>query len=742
MAELKEISRVLVLESFNDKLSLPTVLNDAKDPETNEFNYRRVNIDGLRVRSFDEFIKKFAPDIYQGFKVDENGGYFVYSTDPYEIPDSHPMPIDKTSFFKAALDLYTKKGVSGDSNFEFDYSEFSKYISPQNAMKEIKKKRRELEYTTQKMLEAIDQGNSVQSKNYKKKAKNIVNDIKSNYQNNPTALLCLSIADLENKLSISLADSGSGKAGLPAPADTYRLIYNKDGDIVKEKVRNTSPNGIGGNTALLENKASEQVALLLDKTFRTDGASESEQYQQELVISVCSGNTGFLPDDVEERNKRMKKLQRQYEVKKQFYKASQDSLLKSINKIIEKMLDVKALFDNSNGKADVIIANCSAQDLVDGEMKEMFADYMKNLNNNINDKIWFAVLPQIGDEDLVDPENSGRIYTPDIPLADDEDENDTEKVIRDIDTEPADKENNIWEDDDEEETVTSTHELTSLSTAKILIDIFDKAKCIVFFGYKGGRKTGFSCMKKSMLDKYRDKLKSIKTPYAVFSYPNFTLMSGEQAGDIAVAQGEKIENPGFYLDAPYFAAALTIRSLNNTELDKLGFMVNENLPDVCVRFDFEDSSNDYECRNKITTNMNCEEKLKYDTELMEELIRSPFGFFFDPVSYYNGEPVKNTVVRYARNMAAKENRIFTTLVKDFIWLDMAKGEIKISKKKIDEYKSRNRWSRYENFINNPLRRGEEFGAYEVDGKLRAYVKFDASDEKNLIDGLEVDDTEE
>ncbi len=764
MAEVKEISRILVVEKFNDKssclikektkpLSLTQALEDARDIDTGEFDYRQVDITALTVNSFSEFIERFSPDIYQGYREDENGGYFVYSTDPDEIPGALPMKFDKTSFFKAAMDLYEKKGVSGDSNYEFDYSDFERYISPQNTMKEIKKKRRELEYTTLKMIEAAEQGNSVKCKSYKKKAKNIVNEVKETYSNNPTALLCLSIADLENKLSISPSGNGKDTPSLPPPTASYRLTYNEDGDIVKEKLNNTSPNSAGNNpAALLESKAAKQVALLMNKEIRTEGASGSEKYEQDLVISVYSGNTGIIAaDDAEKRAAEVKRLQKQYELKKQFYKASQDSLLKSINKLIEKMLDVKVLFDNSGGKATAIISNCSAQDLVNSDTKDMFAKYMKNINTNIDAKIWFAVLPQIGDEELVNNEISGRVYTPEIKNAEeDEDADENEEIIIDVECdtddnndEQADDEINFW-DDDEDETAASSQELTTMNTAKIMINIFADAKCTVFFGFKGCKKTGFSCMNKNRLDSYKKKLENINTPYAVFAYPNFTLMSGEQAGDIEVAQCEKIENPGFYLDAPYFAAGLTIRSLNTSELEKAGFKINKDLPKVCVRFDFEEPSNSEECRNKITTNMNCEEKLRYDTELMDDLAGNPFGFFFDPVNFYNGKSVNNTVVRYARNMDRKDNRIFATIVKDFIWTEMADGQPRISKKKFDEYKTRNKWKRDNiiNFMNNPLRSGEDYFLVEIDGKLKVSVKFNGNDENNLIDEIEIDNEEE
>ena len=106
MAKIDNISRTLGLDKA---VSLKLALIDAVDPDDGSFNYRKVNIKDLVVNNFEEFLDKFAPEIYQGFQTDEHGGYFVYSTDPEKYPGSLPMKLEKTAFFKAAVDMYEKK---------------------------------------------------------------------------------------------------------------------------------------------------------------------------------------------------------------------------------------------------------------------------------------------------------------------------------------------------------------------------------------------------------------------------------------------------------------------------------------------------------------------------------------------------------------------------------------------------------------------------------------------------------
>lgn len=775
MAKVEKINRVLVLEKFNDKivyeiekkyrpLSLTQALADGVDMDDGKLNYRNVDIAALEVRSFDAFLERFAPDIYQAFQVDENGGYFVYSTDPEEYPGAIQMKFDRTSFFKSAIDMYEKKAVSGKSNYEFDYSCFSKLISPETALKEVKSKRSQLNYSTQKMLEAKEANNSALEKKYKKQAIAIVDDVNETYKDNPTALLCLNVADLQVKLGIS----GSDKGGNNAPAletskgVTYRLTYNSDGDIVKENVSVTNLNNNMVDAAhRLETKAAEATLKLLESKIMDENASEGDKFTQNLVVSTYSGNTGIVsPEDIP-------KFKKKYEIQKSFYKASQDSLLKSINKIIEKMLDVKALFDNAGSDITVIVSNCTAEDITnDSKTLEHFTTYMKNINSNIENKIWFAVLPQIDDDDLVDRNAAGKLYTPDIPDAgsdiSDTEQDDTEKKDDIIDAsyetvdedgsvnrvEAAPKEesqndefDDMWSEDDEP---TEKQSLISLQSANQIIQILTDAKCTTFFGFKACEKTGFNKMNKARLEQYKKKLNGINSRYAVFAYPNFTLMSGIQAGNIEIAPRDFIENPGMYLDAPYIAAGIVVKSLNCRELEKLKFKTHKDLPSPCVRFDFEDSGNEYENRYKLKTNMNCEEIKKYDVDLLEELDRSPFGFFFDSVGYFNGERVKNTFAKYARNMGKGENRIFATLVKDFIWLEMANGELKISEKTIEDYKTKNKWNRetYNGCVNNPLRHGEEYKVEIVDGKPGLGIHFNNGQAMDMFDEIEIVNTEE
>ena len=747
MANIGKINKVLVIEKFNDKInisnekethpdSLCIALNDAV--VDGEFDYRLVDIENLKVRSFDEFLRKFAPVIYQGMQNDESGMHFVYTSE--ERPGFTPVKFDTLSFYKAAVDLYDKKSCSGKANFEFDYGCFSNLLSPESLLKDIKDQRKQLNYFMMKMLEAKDNHNTAQADAYKRKVKDIAKNVTAKFKDNVTALIGLNIADMEVKLGLTDGDEKKSIAlgSTDIIPEAFRIEFNEKGELVKKLIATNVNSSAQGNGLMLTDRANVQVRKLL--TSQLTGSQNTEQldYNQSLLISSFDKDAGLVNQGLNEQA--TKELKIRYEKFKSIYSASMDSLLNFVNEIIEKILDVRALFDNAECEITVVVSNSTASELVVDGVKEKFASFIKNYNGNVDEKIWFAVLPQIGDEDLVNIRSSktrtikADVFNDEMEKSDDEPEIIVDFTSVDCSA-SIDDEN--WDDDDEADTKNNSY--TSLDTAKQIIGMLSEAKCMTFFGYKGCEATGFGNMTKKTLEDYIRKLNGINSEYAVFTYPNFTLMSGKVAGDIKIAYGERINNPGLYIDAPYVAAGVVLKSLDSGILKKHKFHVKAELPEACVRFDFESDENEYKNRYEICTSMNCEQLLKYDDDLLNIISEKPFGFFFDYYGFYNGNRVKNAFVKCARTLGTNDNRIFATLVKDFIFLEAANGEIKISKIAFDKYKENHKWaSRDTEFVNNPLRAGEEYGYKENEnGVIKGFVRFEKSNCDNFIDELEV-----
>lgn len=756
MATIEKINRVLVIEKFNDMINTENEKNDhhsERQPDSlcmalndadakGQFDYRDVKIENLEVRSFDEFLKKFAPVIYQGMQRDENGEYFVYSTEQRE--GYAPVKFDTISFYKAAVDLYEKKSGSGKTNSAFDYSCFSSLVSPESLLKEIKDQRRQLNYSMMKMLEAKENHNTAQADAYKRKVKDIAKKTTEKFKDNVTTLIGLNIADMEVKLGLTDGrEKGIENISDPDSVPvSFRLEFNDDGELVKKQIATVVNNGPIGSGLLLTDRANTQVRKLLTSQLTGNQNTEELTYNQSLLISSFDKDNGLINQEMNEEAK--KELMVRYNKFKSVYSASMDSLLNSVNDIIEKMLDVKALFDNAECEISVIITNSTASELSHPDMINKFAKFIKNYNSNVENKIWFAVLPQIGDDDIV--KNSfTKIHTidPDSIIDDTmSSDNDEIEVIdveftSDHDSKSFDDEN--WDDDDDE-LCEKKSSYISLDTAKQLLKVLSDAKCMTFFGYKGCESTGFGCMNKDRLKDYIKKLDGINSEYAVFAYPNFTLMSGKDAGDIPVAYGEYIVNPGLYIDAPYVAAGIVLKWLDSEILKKHKYNVKKDLPYACVRFDIESDEEENKNRYEICSNMSCEQFLRYDEELLNMIAEKPFGFFFDYYGFYKGNRVKNAFVKCARTLGGKDNRIFATIVKDFIFHEAANGEIKIKKEAFDRYKDKHKWAtRDTEYVNNPLRIGEEYGYKEdQNGIIKGFVHFDKSKYDNFIEELVVD----
>lgn len=740
MANIQKINRVLLIEKFCDNIAsektkgthpdnLYMALMDAVDD--GKFDYRKVDIENLKVKNFEEFKNRFSPIIYQGWLHNGQEDYPVYSTEMRE--GFIPVSFDKNVFFNAAIDLYEKKKNSGSSNFDFDYSCFSLLVSPESSLKEIQNQRRQLNYSMMKMLEAKRDNNTSLAEAYAKKCWNIGQEATKKYNGNITALLALNIADMEVKLGLTDSanksiSSGADDKKIP---EAFRIEFNDEGGLVKKKIATNINNNINPGLSLPD-KASSQVKKLLTVQLKDN---QSSDYNKELLISCFDKDNGLVNQQMDEEAK--KAMMVRYNQFKAIYSASMENLLNSVNEIIEKMLDVKALFDNAEGEISVIVANSTASELAHPDVVDKFSSFLKNFNGNVDEKIWFAVLPQIDDNELVNTKPVMLRAIDSNSISNDEDEQD----IIDVELDSNEDENINFDDVDWEsysDEGESNSKYTSIEVAKQLIEKLAEAKCMTFFGYKGCEATGFGCMNKAKLDAYISRLSTINSDYAVFSYPNFTLMSGIEAGNIPVAHDEYIKNPGLFIDAPYVAAGLVMKSLNSKVLkEKYKYKVKEELGKVCVRFDFESDEDEYKNRYAVCTNMNCEQLLKYEDELLKQIADKPFGFFFDYYGFYKGTKVKNAFVKCARTMSTKDNRIFATLVKDYIFLDAANGNIGISKATFDKYKENHKWRDTE-YINNPLRDGDSYGYKEDEnGTIKGFVHFANTSCDNFIDELEI-----
>lgn len=337
------------------------------------------------------------------------------------------------------------------------------------------------------------------------------------------------------------------------------------------------------------------------------------------------------------------------------YKASLESFAETITPIIEKFAGVKSFFDHASCDGElprdvsVIISNCKVDAILKNRVaKERFRKYFKALSyeKDVN-RIWFGIIPAISNGEERWSETKQALHFDD-------------------DIEPDE-----LEDAPEQG---NAADLIALDRGKEMLALLEEAKIMTFVNYKAGENTGFMGLSASEVDRYRKDFKNVNSEYAVFVYPNFTILPKEN-GLVKIGTEYNAEDdqevdfyavvPGVYLDASYVACGMMVGVQNYKLLEKKGYYVNPKYP--CVRFDLEDPENS----RRVTTKLNRETTTETPMQILDAIMEDRFGFVFaDNNVEYDGKILKNSYVLNARSLQRGANGeykpLYKTLVKNLV----------------------------------------------------------------------------
>lgn len=649
LRRIRQTSKTLLLEEFCSSESVPdlyTILRNEDVEQKSEFN--RSIEDNLEVRSYEEFVNKFMPSVWEWMEQSQDPSCpvkFCYSLEkPDGISQAHEMKLSNNEFYAMVMDLYSKKGTSGNSNLEFDYTRVSELLSPSKVMENAKQLRKDLQYNYNKMLE-LGESAKAEKNECIRKIKEIRKEIVSQYKDSFTGKIKLALADTESKLA-ALPDKQKKMDNALTEDYDHRLPckaeFDENGDVKIIQIEDNQTVIEDDDAAVNEN----QLAVWINKDFDKFGGEQNDYIRSLVVSNYCGDSSAIVQLD---RSELIRK-RNQYTA---IYKASQEQFIRAISSAVEKILDVKVFFEQASipGRklpAPVIVANCKANKLVEDEkVKARFEYYIKETSADVGEyRIWFAIVPAIGDIDFVDKPDI-EVDLDDLDL--DDEENDHTVKTQDGDT------------------------LVGTSSLKAVLKILQEGRITTFFNYRANEKTGFGRLSSSLLEQYRKKLESIEgNPYAAFCYPNFTVLPKKETvieigktGIEGVETKEYMDIPGIYVDSSYVAAGLAVATQNPAYLEKKGYKVNPNNP--CVRFDLEDEDN----RFIMLTNMNREGKGDWATEIADNIGSDKFGFCFcGNTIFHKGERVNNSYVYVTRNMRRDEKGefepLFTRLTMDFV----------------------------------------------------------------------------
>lgn len=705
-----QTSKTILFEEFNsEKLDLATLLVN-NDPLKENF---QIEIEkNLEVRSFKEFLEKFAPDVYEVCQINSEGkAEFIYTTDKNKIKGQNAVkqPITDHMYYKMLSSLYYEKGSSGESNLQFDDKKILEMLTPKQEVEEARDIRKSLQYNLEKYLEMEEKGEN--SSEYAQQIIDNREKIASKYQDSKMGLLPLAIDDAKTKLELLekfAPPENDDKQGATYVSGV--LGFSPEGNLIVEE-RKPNVEVISNEEAEQKPNIGRQITALLERDYDTVEENKND-FVKSLVVSVYApmGDNNALAN-LSSEELALKREEYKYKVEQyeSMYVQAKQSFINEMTAILEKLLDVKIFFDHATanggdeGKLEdsLIVTNCKANKLLADSVRTRFEKFIQDRGiNQIKYKIWFAILPAIMDKGM----STGKIKLD--PLA--------AVNLKKNNKDTAD-----------------TGDYIGFNTAKAMMKLLNDNRIMTVFNFKANKNNGFGGIDAKYIVDKKEQVNDMNYAHAVFAYPNFTLTRERsiEMGD------EKIKVPGVYIDAAYPAAGLLVASQQTDFLDKHGFKGRVNRNNVCVHVNLEDD----EVRKNLTTKFNRELALQWSRDITDEINKDNFGFVFNSDKIYiDNEPLKNTYVYLARTL--KKNKegvyipIYQILMTDFVLQYLSTKGIgsKIKIDTLDDFlnKEVKAWRRESGkYINCILKTDEEIkkdnedGEEESSGVVNLKIKF-------------------
>lgn len=617
----------------------------------------------LGVRSFQEFLEKFTPNVYEEVFEEKNTGEIkvVYSLERPEGWDDEntPVSLDLQPLYRMVEQLYETRKSSGQPLNKYDFGDVTKLLSPRARQEEYKRLRSALSYQNARYYQLEEKNPGVNTPEKEDCIEAITNarlDFASLCQSGITETFALQLQDAQQMLLETKKLSDDSKNGEKTEYVRGLPVFTEEGDIKIKPIEKKE------EAKALELKDDPEMLLLeiLKDDFKAAAPKLAESKEiTNLVVSAISKAEEREKLSVEEAKKRIEDCENRY-------KAWNESLTDVLFPVIEKFIGVKAFFDNATaeGKLDnnnvLIVANCTAEELTKVEIKDKFEKFLEAMNGYRGRKIWFGIIPAIAlgnervEERLSDQSNSG----PYRPLIMDKKEKKVSGLV------PAD-------------------------SARELMWMCEKQQIMVFYNYKANDKTSLGGLTKDAFDQMRDKINFAGTvsegatgEYAVCALPNFTLLPKRKAyvvlnQELVDAEVEKKESrlqlKGIYVDAAYVAAGMVVGSQQYDVLRSKDLPADRRL--TGIRVDFENSH----VSQKFLSSMCIENLTPIDKKIENAVMETRFGFYFsDPaITNESGSKILRCYVKNARTMQEKKGKyrkMNNVLFNQFINLCACDGE--------------------------------------------------------------------
>lgn len=704
METITQTNRTMLFAEVNPEcLNLLTLIGDVRGKTSLDDDKMKEINEVLAVRSFEEFLEKFAPVVYSW--CDASSSSIQYSlARPENIPESciTEIPInEENDLLNMLITLLDARGAQGLMNVEFRFSQVLDMISPRKIMEDIRQVRREIQYTYGKYMELdeedpkrLDVGDQL---NYQ------FERASQNY-NNVLAMLPLAIEDIKTRLL--LGEHTNGKSGQDFKAGLLSMGDDGELKILEMKQEESTQLAV----------VDDQVNTSLMETFREDYDALNEDpsdYVRDLVVRtfcpLVSTMESTVDREVEVRN---------YNHYLEFYKKSKDDFVKAVKPLIEKILGVKTFFDQYQVKEkgmqpQLLITNTPLDMMVKSSNLPRLLTYLNTSNdkNEFDHTIWFGIVPDVE----LNQTGGGKL-----------------KRMRFAGNQKMER--------------AGTSSMESLA---VLMNAVSPYKVTTFFSFAGGEETSFSSIATGGVEIFKERctplMKKEYSEFVVPCIPNATIIPKDKSGLILdkkmvidtegrVSLSEEKEDlmkmwiEGVYVGAAYEAAGIVAawqcpeylkQRFNNTSMEYPG-----------VRFDVEADDNSLLAATSMTKEIS-----GFTNAIKNSINHTGFGFVFtSDNAQYKGREIKSIRVYKARNLRSSGSEfepIYKTLVLTYIerMLRFYSGDFK--QDKVMQFFSNNpnsqksRWDTSRQYVNSILQDGDEldFSIDEKNGLCNVQVTF-------------------
>ncbi len=633
----RQTSRTILFEHFSDSdtcTDLARVLDTVGDDGRLTAQSRK-ELDLLTVTSFKEFVKRFAPPVYEIIhapEVDDAGNYisrpiFEYTLDKNRADKFfHTVRrLDGQLYYDMLMQIYKAKGSSRKADYEFDDSEILKMMTPQAEAEKLRRLRKQAEDNFVRAYFADKNGeNSTPFLEKYDAAMDAVREI----ADDKMVTLAQRLADIA-VLTPPKQENGSITQALPSGVAGY-LAYDDAGHLTFKAQKPVEV--LPAAQQLASCQSQEDIKLLGAKQIRDDIESDynkdvPEERRDNYALAVLK--KAIAPISGEDID--VPALEHEKQDLEQIYKDARESLAQALCSVAEKFVGVKAFFDQAtcdNGifEPGLIVTNCTANRLLDSDVQDKFKAFVIGQGRKqTDDRLWLGILPavQIG-EAMASKNMSGMTR-------------EERRAAR-------------------EQQLKAAASTLTLQTAQTMLDILETAQIMTCFNTREakGKEAGFDSVTPQYLRDRKSDFKSMDYNHAVYAYPNFTIMRERNIKVDSNAEDEaiRISLPGAYVDAAYVAAGLIAASQQVKYLEEHGFKGRVNPLNVCVHINLEDD----EVRSNLVTCFNLAEKQTWGD--VEDEARG-FGMALCGVPInIAGKEIVNTYVYSARTLNTNSKGLY------------------------------------------------------------------------------------